>query len=161
MPRPAKNSDTLNLTSQGQMAIFWRILHMMVARHGSHPTGHLLVALTMIFLNERGRPPTLTEICEATGLPKASVSRFVNWQINQGLVREMVDPRDRRKRYLTQTAKGKKEWQWEVQQLDKLFAEIVEVDRTFQLTGNKQGAEELLGRMRKLTRLARRRQQDT
>ena len=106
------------------MVIFWRILHLLIMRYGNHPMGQLLVALTMIFLNERGMPPTLSQICEATGLPKASVSRYVSWQIKHGMVVEKIDPDDRRRRYLQQTAKGKREWQWQKEQIDHLFSEV-------------------------------------
>lgn len=109
---------------EAQMGIFWRILHFLVARYGNNPMGHLLVALSMIYLNERGLSPTLTDICEATGLPKASVSRYVSEQIKQGLVKERIDPVDRRRRYLVQTAKGKREWRWQLEQLEKQFDEI-------------------------------------
>ena len=96
-----------DLSPSGQMAIFWRILHLLTARYGNYPMGQLLVALTMVFLNERGMPPTLTDLCKATGLPKASVSRYVSWQLSQGLAKETVDPKDRRRRLLVQTRKGK------------------------------------------------------
>lgn len=136
------------------MAIFWRLLHLIVSRYGSYPMGQLLVALTMVFLNERGMPPTLTDICEATGLPKSSVSRYVSWQLQQGLAKERVDPDDRRKRYLVQTAKGKKEWRWQVKQLERLFDEIGELDREFLRVGKRRNAEELLARMKQLTQEA-------
>ena len=96
MTRPSQDYPVF--TPDGQMALFWRILHLMLSRYGSHPMGQLLVALTMVFLNERGMPPTLTDLCRATGLPKSSVSRYVAWQIDQGLAKETVDPNDRRKR---------------------------------------------------------------
>ena len=95
------------LTPEGQMALFWRILHLLTARYGNHPMGQLLVALTMVFMNERGTPPTMTEICAATGLPKSSVSRYVSWQIEQGLAREEVDPNDRRRRRLPDRRNGR------------------------------------------------------
>jgi DNA-binding MarR family transcriptional regulator len=112
------------ISIEAQMGIFWRILHFLIARYGNNPMGQLLVTLSMIYLNERGLAPTLTDLCEATGLPKASVSRYVSEQIKHGLVREQIDPADRRRRYLVQTAKGKREWLWQVEQLEKQFDEI-------------------------------------
>lgn len=139
------------LTAEAQMALFWRILHLLTARYGNYPMGQLLVALTMVFLNERGTPPTMTEICAATGLPKSSVSRYVSWQLDQGLAREQIDPDDRRQRRLVQTAKGKSEWLWQVTQLDNLFDEIGELDNSFRLSDNRPNAEELLAQMIEIT----------
>ncbi len=143
-----------SLTAEGQMALFWRILHMLTARYGNYPMGQLLVALTMVFLNERGTPPTMTEICAATGLPKSSVSRYVSWQIKHGLAREKIDPNDRRQRRLVQTAKGKAEWTWQVEQLGELFDEIGELDNSFRLSSKRPNAKELLHRMIEINRQA-------
>ena len=146
--------DSALLTPGGQMSIFWRILHLMTARYGNHPMGQLLVALTMVFLNERGMPPTLTDLCEATGLPKGSVSRYVSWQLDEGLVRESVDPADRRRRLLVQTRKGKSEWRWQIKQLEKLFGEVGELDRKMRVEGDERDAEDILELMKELTRNA-------
>jgi DNA-binding MarR family transcriptional regulator len=142
------------LTPEGQMALFWRILHLLTARYGNHPMGQLLVALTMVFMNERGTPPTMTEICAATGLPKSSVSRYVSWQIEQGLAREEVDPNDRRRRRLVQTPKVKAEWRWQVKQIGQLFDEISELDNSFRLSSDRPGAEDLLERLIEINRQA-------
>lgn len=139
------------LTPGAQMSIFWRILHLLTARYGNHPMGQLLVALTMVFLNERGMPPTLTDLCEATGLPKASVSRYVSWQIREGLVTEEVDPNDLRRRLLVQTEKGRKEWRWQIGELDKLYSEISELDARLLVEGDTRDAEEILGIMKAVT----------
>ena len=101
-------------------------MHLVVARYGNQPMGQLLITLTVIFLDERGLQPTLKDLCDATGLPKASVSRYVSWHIKAGLLREVVDPRDRRRRFLTQTAKGKRERRWQLDWMEKLFNDILE-----------------------------------
>lgn len=154
----SKPSDTHrkqgSLTPAAQMSIFWRILHLLTARYGNHPMGQLLVALTMVFLNERGMPPTLTDLCEATGLPKASVSRYVSWQLSEGLVRESVDPDDRRRRLLVQTRKGKSEWRWQIKQLEKLFSEVGALDEEMRSQGDKRDARDILEFMKELTRNA-------
>lgn len=134
-------------TPEGQMALFWRILHLITARYGNYPMGQCLVALTMVFLNERGKPPTMTELCRATGLPKASVSRYVSWQIKQGLAREVIDPNDRRQRRLIQTPRGKKEWNWQTEQLGVLFDEVAQSGESLE----KMEAPALLERMIELT----------
>lgn len=145
-----KQNKGIGLVAEGQMAIFWRILHLLTARYGNYPMGQLLVALTMVFLNHKDGPPTMTELCRATGLPKASVSRYVSWQLKQGLVKEVIDPDDRRQRRLVQTKKGRKEWLWQVDQVGKLFAEIEGLDSAL----DERNAEELLARMIELTDMA-------
>lgn len=148
----SQSSDKSPKLSPGsQMAIFWNILHMLTARYGNHPMGQLLVALTMIFLNERGMPPTLTDLCEATGLPKASVSRYVSWQVREGLVTEEVDQNDRRRRLLVQTKKGKSEWHWQIRQLEKLFEKIGALDAKLRVEGDRRDAADILQVMKEVT----------
>jgi DNA-binding MarR family transcriptional regulator len=134
------------------MAVFWRVLHLFASRYGSHPVGQVLVVLTLIFLNDRGMPPTMMELCKATGRPKGSVSRYVSSQIKQGFVKEVVDPNDRRRRLLKQTRKGKSEWNWQVRQMDRLFDEIFKMDGRFRVTGDQRSATELLDHMEGITK---------
>lgn len=133
-----------------QMGVFWRILHLMTARYGNCPMGQTLVSLTMVFLNEQGLPPTLTDLCEATGLPKASVSRYVSWQLREGLCKEHIDPADRRRRLLIQTEKGKTEWDWQIQELGKVFADAARMYRE-SLSHGVMSGEVLLAMMKELT----------
>ena len=133
------------------MAIFWRTLHLLIARYGNHPMGQLLVTLTMIFLNEDDTPPTMTDLCDATGLPKASVSRYVTSQIKQGLVAEEIDPQDRRRRYLRQTAKGKREWIWQVEHMAELFSVIAAENEAARNEGFSDTGESLMAKMIELT----------
>lgn len=140
----------------GQMAIFWSILHFMISRYGNQPMGQPLVILTMVYLNERGMPPTMTQLCQATGLPKASVSRYVSLQIEAGFVKETVDPNDRRRRGLVQTAKGRAEWKSQVREMNRIFKEIVEQVKEFRGEDDPRPAEELLEKMEKRTRNASR-----
>ena len=136
------------------MAVFWRVLHLFASRYGSHPVGQVLVVLTLIFLNDRGMPPTMTELCKATGRPKSSVSRYVSWQIEQGFVEEVVDRNDRRRRLLKQTRKGKSEWNWQVRQMERIFDEVFEMDSRFRVTGDSRNAAEILDQMEELTKKA-------
>lgn len=131
----------------GQMAVFWRIMHLLISRYGNQPMGQALVVLTMVYLNDRGMPPTMTQLCEATGLPKASVSRYVSSQIEAGLVKEKIDPKDRRRRLLAQTKKGRAEWCWQVEQMDRIFAEVDAQVSEFGGKSDPRSAEELLDRM--------------
>jgi DNA-binding MarR family transcriptional regulator len=111
-------------TAEAQMVIFWRIIHMYMSRYGSIPLGQMLVELTTVVLNELGRPPTVTDLCEATGLPKSSISRYISSQMTQGMVAEVIDPNDRRRRKLVLTDKGKDERRWQVKHVRKLLEEV-------------------------------------
>jgi DNA-binding MarR family transcriptional regulator len=98
-------------------AMFWRMIHFAVHRYGSHPTGQLLVVLSIILLERAGATPTVSEVAEATGLPKSSVSRYVSTNISAGFLEEAIDPQDRRRRYLKATAQARKERKWHTAQL--------------------------------------------
>ena len=111
-------------TPEAQMVIFWRIMHMYMARYGSIPLGQMLVELTTVVLNELGRPPTVTDLCDATGLPKSSISRYISAQMTQGLISEVIDPTDRRRRKLVLTDKGKEERKWQVKHVRKILEEV-------------------------------------
>ena len=140
---------------QAQMGVFWRILHLITSRYGNYPMGQTLVAITMVFLNERGMPPTLTDLCEATGLPKASVSRYVSWQLREGLCEEQVDPQDRRRRLLVQTDKGKAEWEWQLSQLNQIFTDVEKMHENTDEQGTAaMTAQGLLELMKSLTQNA-------
>jgi DNA-binding MarR family transcriptional regulator len=145
-------SDFPHFTTAGQMAVFWRILHLTTVVWGNYPAGQLLVALTMTFLHNRGMNPTLTDLCKATGLPKATVSRYVSWQLSQGLAREVIDPNDRRRRTLHRTKQGQKAWAWQIQKVSHLFDDIAEQSRHFHRDGGKFESNELLAIMKRITK---------
>jgi len=150
----SKQTNSYTLTPQAQMGIFWRIMHMITSRYGNYSMGQTLVALTMVFLNERGMPPTLTDLCEATGLPKASVSRYVSWQIREGLCEERIDATDRRRRLLVQTRKGKAEWDWQIKELGKVFADVSAMHSDFFEENDGMSATAILDLMKELTKKA-------
>lgn len=144
------NSDksSTGFLEAGQMVVFWRILHMMIARYGNHPMGQALAVLTMVFFNERDMPPTMSQLCEATGLPKSSVSRYVSTQIKAGLLEEVIDPTDRRRRLLVQTDKGKSECRWQLDQLNKIFSETDAQVNQPSVDAGQRDPERLLARMK-------------
>jgi DNA-binding MarR family transcriptional regulator len=74
--------------------------------------------------------------------------------MEQGFLVEIVDPNDRRRRLLKQTRKGKSERNWQIREMDRLFDEILEIDRRFLSTGDQRSAAELLDHMEGLTRKA-------
>lgn len=114
---------------EAQQIIIWRLLQLFLARYGSVPLGQMLVSMTTIVLNELGRAPTVTELCEATGLPKSSISRYVSAQMEQDLVMETIDSQDRRRRMLSQTDGGKTERRWQVRQMRKILDSVCDWDR--------------------------------
>jgi DNA-binding MarR family transcriptional regulator len=111
-------------SAEAQMVIFWRIMHMYMKRYGSIPLGQMLVELTTITLNELGRPPTVTDLCDATGLPKSSISRYISSQMTQQMVAEIIDPTDRRRRKLVLTEKGQDERRWQVKTVRKILEDV-------------------------------------
>ena len=148
--------DNRSSASIGSITTFWRVLHLMVTQHGSHPMGQILTAFTISVLHEIGYSPTLSELCKATGLPKSSVSRYVSWQISHGYLDETIDLNDRRKRYLGPTAKGQAEMRWLVNQLDELFVDVRNMTEGLSSERPMPDPEKILMRMEELTKVAKR-----
>ena len=138
-------------TPTAQMAIFWRVLNLIIGSYGNYPAGQVLVALTMVFLHDRDMNPTLTDLCKATGLPKATVSRYVSWQLSEGLAEEAIDPNDRRRRVLMRTDKGREAMRWQRDQMRELFKEAGKLDAAFRVEGGHVDAEDMLASMKRLT----------
>jgi len=120
--------DGWKASPEAQMVIFWRIMHLYMSRYGSIPLGQMLVELTTVVLNELGRPPTVTDLCEATGLPKSSISRYISAQMAANMVAEVIDPNDRRRRKLVLTDKGQDERRWQVKAVRKIMESAREWD---------------------------------
>ncbi|MDP6674226.1 MAG: MarR family transcriptional regulator [Gammaproteobacteria bacterium] len=114
---------------EAQVVIFWRIMHLYMSRYGSIPIGQMLAELTTLVLNELGRPPTVTDLCEATGLPKSSISRYVSTQMKAGMVAEVIDPQDRRRRKLVLTDIGTDERRWQVKQTRRIMEDVMAWDQ--------------------------------
>ena len=144
--------DKRSSASIGNITTFWRLLHLMVTQHGSHPMGQVLTAFTISVLHEIGYSPTVNELCKVTGLSKSSVSRYVSWQISHGYLDEIVDLNDRRKRYLEPTAKGQVEMRWLVNQLDELFVDVRIMIEGLSSERPMPDAEKILMRMEELTK---------
>jgi DNA-binding MarR family transcriptional regulator len=115
-------------SAEAQHLMMWRVMHLLMARYGSIPLGQALVGITNTVLNEMGHAPTVTELCEATGLPKSSISRYISAQMEQGVVTEDIDPRDRRRRMLRQTDEGRKERQWMIREMRQIVSDLHEQD---------------------------------
>lgn len=112
------NSSELQLDDVYVM--FWRLVQLAVHRYGSHPTGELLIVLTIVLLDQAGYHPTVTELAEITRLPKSSVSRYVSTEMSTGFLEEAIDPRDRRRRLLRPTDKARAELIWHREQVREI-----------------------------------------
>ncbi len=112
------NSSELQLDDVYVM--FWRLVQLAVHRYGSHPTGELLIVLTIVLLDQAGYHPTVTELAEITRLPKSSVSRYVSTEMSAGFLEEAIDPRDRRRRLLRPTDKARAELTWHREQVREI-----------------------------------------
>jgi DNA-binding MarR family transcriptional regulator len=153
---------------EAQMVIFWRIMHLYMSRYGSIPIGQMLVELTTVVLNELGRPPTVTDLCDATGLPKSSISRYISTQMKADMVAEVIDPQDRRRRKLVLTENGKDERRWQVKHVRKIIEDVMSWDQKNQNSHQRldpdlefdrmklsnANAPEMIGRKRKKRRMA-------
>jgi DNA-binding MarR family transcriptional regulator len=139
-------------SSAAQMVIMWRIMHLYMARYGSIPMGQMLVSMTTIILNELGRSPTVTDLCEATGLPKSSISRYISAQMEQGVVMEVIDPTDRRRRKLVLTDAGKTERKWQIKQIRKILESACAWDKKVAESGGEPAPEAELRKMKQASK---------
>jgi len=160
--------DGWSASPEAQIVIFWRIMHLYMSRYGSIPIGQMLVELTTVVLNELGRPPTVTDLCEATGLPKSSISRYISAQMTANMVTEVIDPQDRRRRKLVLTDTGKNERRWQVKNVRKIIDDVMAWDQKNQQTHQRldpdlefermrlsnANSPEMIGRKRKKRRAA-------
>jgi DNA-binding MarR family transcriptional regulator len=137
-------------SAESQLVIFWRVMHMYMHRYGSIPLGQMLVELTTTVLNELGRPPTVTDLCDTTGLPKSSISRYISAQMNQNMIEELIDPDDRRRRKLVLTDKGRAERSWQIREIRKIFESACEWDRRRIANGGKIDADVELALMKRV-----------
>lgn len=111
------NLSTPELELSDVYAMFWRLVQLSVHRYGSHPTGELLIVLTIMLLDQAGYNPTVTELADITNLPKSSVSRYVSTEMSTGFLEEVIDARDRRRRLLRPTEKARAEQKWHREQV--------------------------------------------
>jgi len=139
-------------SAEAQQVIIWRVLQLFLARYGSVPLGQLLVSMTTVVLNELGRAPTVTELCEATGLPKSSISRYISAAMEQDMVAETIDSEDRRRRMLSQTDAGKTERRWQIRQIRKILEEASDWDRQREAAGGALDPEAELEAMKQVSR---------
>jgi DNA-binding MarR family transcriptional regulator len=104
----------------------WSSTFLAVHRYGGHPSGEVLLVMTILMLDEAGEHVTMSELAEITQLPKSNVSRYVSDQVRIGHLKEVIDPRDRRRRVLHPTEEGRREqevWKDRVKRLSRMREE--------------------------------------
>jgi len=95
-----------------QYALPWLLANWGVHRYETSSTSELFVILSIIMLDNVGYRPTPGEIAKITRLPKSSICRYVAKQMDEGYIKEIIDPRDRRRRLLHPTSRAKNELKW-------------------------------------------------
>jgi DNA-binding MarR family transcriptional regulator len=130
---------------------------MMTSNYGDLPTGQIMVALTIDVFHRNDYLPTATELRQATGLPSSSVSRYVDWQLSEGYLEEIIDPDDRRLRRLMQTKKGAAEMAWLNDELEQVGRTSGWIAKRFEQGIRKGNPKKMLERMAEATGTAERR----
>jgi DNA-binding MarR family transcriptional regulator len=109
-----------------QLQVQW--LWLVFAYHAHHfsrrPIGEALASWTTILLIENGHDPTIGDIARASGLPRATVSRYVQHQLHSGWLEECVNLNDRRRRELQLTPAGLQMLEQIVDSFHELFHEV-------------------------------------
>ncbi len=106
----------------GVYAAFWRFMDMSVHRYGSSPTGQVFMVITIMMLDRVDHHPTVGELAEMTRLPKSTISRYVAVEMGRGMLAEVIDPGDRRRRRLHLTAEARKEGLWHREKVREVAA---------------------------------------
>ena len=112
-------------SSDFQLEWLWAMLSFHAHRFGGRPMPEALVSWTTIMLLNSGARPTVADIAKASGMPRPTVSRYIDHQIQQGWVGERVNPQDRRRRELYLTEAGAKELEFIVDFFHDVFPDIV------------------------------------
>jgi DNA-binding MarR family transcriptional regulator len=126
----------------------WAMISYHAHRFGGRPIAEMLVSWTMIMLADRGVAPTIGELATATGMPRATVSRYVNHQIEVGWIEERVDATNRRRRELLQTELGAQELEHMMNYFHGLFQDMMAANS---VDGGLSAGDDLLEKMHALT----------
>jgi len=108
-----------------QLEWLWTVISFHSRRFGGRPLPEALVSWTTIILMNSGVRPTIGEIAKASGMPRPTVSRYIDHQIQQGWAEERVNPENRRRRELYLTEAGAQELEFIVEFFHDMFPEIV------------------------------------
>lgn len=118
------------------LSMLWGGLHFHMHRYGANPIGQFLVGWTITMLCEMGHRPTVMELSKAVGLPRSTVSRYVNQQIRDGYVEERINPADRRRRELYRTDVALQELEYLVEFFHSMYKGITDPEKRDQRPKN-------------------------
>ena len=110
-------SSITNHSSESLLAAVWRFLRIANQRYDAGLIGESLMVMTLVILDRDGHQPTVSELADIIGIRKSNISRYIAGQMKSGHVQEIIDPKDRRRRLLHPTDKGRQEIKWLSQQL--------------------------------------------
>lgn len=136
-------------TADLQLDLLWAGMRFHVHRMGQTPIAQALVGWTNTILLHRGFHPTVMDLSRATGLPRSTVSRYIDAIISDGIVEERVNPNDRRRRELYLTRKGADELAHIADAFQSVFRYVLDLHET---QGSSDSGAEVLERMTELTK---------
>lgn len=140
--------DGTGPTAEFQLEWLWLMLSLHAHRFSGRPIGEALASWTNIILIHNGHHPTIGDIARASGLPRATVSRYVNHTIEQGWAEERVNQQDRRRRELFLTESGARELERIVEIFHQLSQAILSRNPK---GGDPESGADLLERLEKLS----------
>lgn len=108
-----------------QLEWMWMMVGYSAHRFRGRPIAEVLASWTNIMLMHRGVHPTVGDIARASGLPRATVSRYVDHTIQQGWAEERVNQQDRRRRELYLTETGAQQLEIIVEFFHEMFGTLV------------------------------------
>ena len=108
-----------------QLEWLWVMISYHAHQFRGRPIAEVLASWTNILLIHKGLNPTIGDIAKASGLPRPTVSRYVNSTIENGWAEERVNPGDRRRRELHLTEAGAKELESIVAFFHDMFGELM------------------------------------
>lgn len=131
-----------------QLEWLWIMVSFHAHRFRGRPIAEVLASWTNILLIHEGFNPTIGDIAKASGLPRATVSRYVNSTIEHGWAEERVNPRDRRRRELHLTESGTQELEFIVDFFHDMYHALMASQPA---EGDAVSGTEYLERLQKMT----------
>lgn len=108
-----------------QLEWLWVMVSFHAHQFRGRPIAEVLASWTNILLLHKGLNPTIGDLAKASGLPRATISRYVSSTIQNGWAEELVNPRNRRRRELHLTEAGAKELEAIVEFFHAEFRELI------------------------------------
>lgn len=131
-----------------QLEWLWVMVSFHAHQFRGRPIAEVLASWTNILLIHKGFNPTIGDIARTSGLPRATVSRYVSSTIQSGWAEERVNPQDRRRRELHMTEAGAKELESIVGFFHDMFRELIATQPD---DGDSLSGEEYRARLERMT----------